>query len=81
MDITHTNNNIYINFTYSTNFTKAVSLLGPLSSTANTDLALSLRIISNSDDVTDGIDSALDILGRNSSVEDADKILVRRVRR
>ena len=73
------NYNTYIKYTYSTNFTNAVSLLGPLSSTANTDLALSLRIISNSDDVTDGIDSALDILGRNR--KDADTILMRRVRR
>lgn len=66
----------------STNFTSAVSDLGPESSTVRMDLAESFKIISNSADVTDGIlaldVAALDAFGDRSRVEDALRKFIRR---
>ena len=74
-----------VNVVPSTNFTMAVSDLGPESSTMDIDFAESFRMMSNSDDVTDGIllesPAALDMVGRKRSVDDAFKILDSRVRR
>ena len=75
-----------VNVVPSTNFTMAVSDLGPESSTMDIDFAESFRMMSNSDDVTDGIllessVTALDMVGRKRSVDDVVKILDSRVRR
>ena len=74
-----------VNVVPSTNFTMAVSDLGPESSTMDIDFAESFRMMSNSDDVTDGIllesPAALDMVGRKRSVDDGFKILDSRVRR
>ena len=74
-----------VNVVPSTNLTMAVSDLGPESSTMDIDFAESFRMMSNSDDVTDGIllesPAALDMVGRKRSVDDVVKILDSRVRR
>ncbi len=66
----------------STNFTRAVSDLGPESSTVKMDLAESFKIMSNSADVTDGVDApATDAVGNRKRVEDALTKFIRRLLR
>ena len=63
-----------VNMVPSNNFTTAVSLLGPDSSTDNIDLAESFKITSNSEEVTAGMSAAFDMVGRallKSIVDDA----------
>ena len=63
-----------VNMVPSNNFTTAVSLLGPESSTYNIDLAESFKITSNSEEVTAGMSAAFDMVGRallKSIVDDA----------